>query len=702
MLRKIILAILTIALYFSPFRVYAEQNFDISEHEDLFSMPFEKLMQLEIESSDKQSTPVEDIPASVTIITRSQIEKSGYQTFGEIIRNIPGLYLLDNTESLFIGIRGTAGGGVQMLINGIPWHPSLQKGLQSTDISQFNISVESIDRIEVIRGPMSVIYGNNAFLGMINLITNDIDRQKTQFSVAYGTRNSARVSARYGKHFRDGYLLLNTGGLKSDGLDGAYKDMLSTEQLAELHPDAKTCMDGDFDHLHGNIDLYTQYKKFNTYFRYSDMDYGFYPTSAGFGGDNRIKLKTWQVSLAYETTYHNHTRLKSTLITSNELYRIPQFSFLTPQTTGNQEQNSRRIEFEVNVSHDLDKIQIINGYRYRLIDDLYNHVNITLAPGEKPILGSFRDINDIPTHEIFSQLSYKFIPTWDLVLGLRYLRLPNQYEAHELDTFTNETTTRVTRIPEQDQFTGRIALLKNLSSHNILKLMAGTAAQDRDQIEISEPEYITTYEINFLTTFSDFKSNISIFQNDIKHIVQRSAVFDVDKNTYMNRIDNTGQWETRGIELSAQARLLNNWHFNGSLTVQETRDHLNHISVGYSPNLLVKFKVYYENGPFNLALLSRYVDKMSAGYHLLDHDNDPSTPPEIERIGDSVQGYYIMDANVRYNMTNGLYMSINVSNLLGQEIRYPANELTEMQKGLIGQGRIMMASVGYNFGGNEK
>ncbi|MGE5153707.1 MAG: TonB-dependent receptor plug domain-containing protein, partial [Bdellovibrio bacteriovorus] len=125
---------------------------------DLLELPFEDLLQVEIRSAGKREEQIRDIPASVTILNREDIERYGWITFEELLRNVPGFYLLDNTEDRFIGTRGAVGGGVQFLVNGIPQHPSLQKTQTATEIARLDIPIEAIDRVEIIRGPMSVIY----------------------------------------------------------------------------------------------------------------------------------------------------------------------------------------------------------------------------------------------------------------------------------------------------------------------------------------------------------------------------------------------------------------------------------------------------------------------------------------------------------------------------------------------------------------
>ena len=174
------------------------------EVEQLFDLPMEDLLAMEIRSAGKRDEAIRDIPASVTVLTREEIQRYGWVTFEQLLRNVPGFFILDTIDERLIGSRGTAGGGVQLLVNGVPQHQTRQKALTTPEIAQMNIPVESIDRVEVIRGPMSVIYGNNAFLGMINVVTNEIGRNGARFSASYGSRDSGRLFARLGTESDDG------------------------------------------------------------------------------------------------------------------------------------------------------------------------------------------------------------------------------------------------------------------------------------------------------------------------------------------------------------------------------------------------------------------------------------------------------------------------------------------------------------------
>jgi len=679
------------------FMSVSAQQIKASRFDELVKMSLEELMDVEITSAGKISQKVGDVPASTTIISRDEIARYGYKSLTDIIENIPGMYLLDNTESLFIGIRGTSGGGVQFLVNGIPQHPSLQKGLYSTDFAQFNISVESIDRIEMIRGPMSVIYGNNAFLGVINIITNEKNTTSSQAVISGGSRNSGSLFGRYGVHNYDSFLVINAGLCKTDGLNGSYADMLDADQLAELHPAAVKTMDKEADHKHRNLDISAKYKSLTANFRYSFVDYDFYPTSPGLGGNNNIKLTTLHGSLEYETDISQNTSVRATAVISTEKYYIPEQSLLIPTLEGSQIQTSRRSDVEIDVISKINEFEVVSGYRYRFIDNLFNDFIIKLSPDAVPLVDFEDTMADIHLHEVFSQASFQLTSCWTMTGGLRYLRLPQEYSRVSLVETTGIASTDVTAIKKRNQFTGRLALICGINDNHQLKFLAGTAAQDRDEFVFSEPEKITTYEINYNMTFSDFYVSASLFYNSINNILQRSITFDANLNMKYEEIDNSGDWESYGLEIITKLRVNKNLQVSGSMTVQESRDQIYNVKIGYAPGILAKFKTDYKKGPIGIGLYGYYVGSMKAGYQLIEPDNKQQLLGVPNRIGDDAKGYLILSANLRYEHKSGIFVSLHGKNLLNSEFRYPANELAIMKRGLIGMGRVISAAIGYKF-----
>lgn len=116
-------------------------------------------------------TPLADIPASVTVITRQQIEEHGYNTLAEALQTVPGVRVAQSggpggNASVFI--RGTNSNQALVLRDGMPINDASDAG------GAFNFGVDTladVERIEVVRGPMASLYGSGAIGGVINLIT---------------------------------------------------------------------------------------------------------------------------------------------------------------------------------------------------------------------------------------------------------------------------------------------------------------------------------------------------------------------------------------------------------------------------------------------------------------------------------------------------------------------------------------------------
>lgn len=116
---------------------------------------------------------VTEAPAAVTIITSAEIKKYGYKTLSDVLRSVRSLYVTDNRTYQFLGVRGVNRGDYNsrmlVLVDGHRINDGLSDGaLLGT---AFPLDVDLIDRVEVIRGPSAVLYGNNAFFGVINVVT---------------------------------------------------------------------------------------------------------------------------------------------------------------------------------------------------------------------------------------------------------------------------------------------------------------------------------------------------------------------------------------------------------------------------------------------------------------------------------------------------------------------------------------------------
>ena len=223
-LLQIAFLLLLVLIPFSPCR--AESASEGSESKpDLMEMSVEQLMSVEVATvygASKYEQKVTEAPASVSIVTADEIRKYGYRTIADALRSVRGLYVTYDRNYNFIGVRGFNRPGdynsrVLLLVDG---HRINDNIFDTAPIgTEFPVDIDLIDRIEVIRGPSSSLYGTNAFFGVINVITRQpADLQGTELAGAAGSFGTYDGRVSYGREYGNGIgLLLSGSAMHSDG-----------------------------------------------------------------------------------------------------------------------------------------------------------------------------------------------------------------------------------------------------------------------------------------------------------------------------------------------------------------------------------------------------------------------------------------------------------------------------------------------------
>jgi len=650
---------------------------------DYLDYSLDELMGLEISSASKRPETVADIPASVTIITRDDLQRMGYATLDEVLRNVPGLYLLDNYEDQLIGVRGGIGGGIQFLVNGVTRHPTRIKGLTVPDRARLNIPVQSIDRIEVVRGPMSVIYGDNAFFGSINIITNKVEATPNLASVSYGNNGARQAFGRLRKEFDDGFVVFNGGYDRNDGVDGRFADLMAPERVAALDPRMHQGLGGDLDRSNYNLDLSAAYRDFSLDLQYSRMNYGAYFLTPAFDDGNRLDLSSFHAALGYDSEIRDGLRLATRLVYSSEDYDAD-FDFVVPDSGAVQSQDSRRLDIEADLDWSPNEnLGVIAGYRHRRLSNIRNNVTADVIDFAADI-----DSQTVQQNDLFVQADYRPLENIKLVAGLRW----SHTGAYQV---TRVTPLPTHEFPARTRWTPRLGAIWSINPRNQLKLLYGEAQQVNAQVEVGEAETIATWELNYLSRFERGSVQLSLFENRTDHLLRKTQFLNPDTGRFEKRIDNSGRVRTRGAELIARWRPLRGLDWSASASWQDSTDRENSgIAPGFSPHWLLKSKLSYRYRDWIGGLSLNYVGTMKADWQWVDGEQ----PGISTRIGDDVDAYLLVDANLRYDFPGrGFYGNLHVGNLLDTDLRYPANELVDFRRGAPGPGRQWLLTLGWKF-----
>jgi iron complex outermembrane receptor protein len=214
--------------------------------DDFTQLDLEQLMVIKVPTvygASKHEEKITEAPSDVSIITQDDIQKFGYRTLADILRSVRGFYVTYDRGYSFIGVRGVNrpgdyGGRVLIAVDGHrlndPVYDSAFNG------NEFPLDVDLIDRVEVIRGPGSSLYGDNAFFTVINVVTRRGDGVEASGSAASYDTYTGRLT--YGKHFKNGLNLMVSGSL----LDSEGHDTLRYPEFASVNNGVARNLDGEW------------------------------------------------------------------------------------------------------------------------------------------------------------------------------------------------------------------------------------------------------------------------------------------------------------------------------------------------------------------------------------------------------------------------------------------------------------------------
>ncbi len=158
--------------------------------EYLIELSLVELMNMEVVVASKKAEKLSDAAGVISVITMDEIERFGGITLRDILERVPSLFGFQSSFSEAYGLssRGDlskiTSGHLLLLINGRPTREVLEGGVSSEMYAAFPVNI--IDRIEVVRGPGSVLYGSNAFNGVINVITKQEEATNASVSALTG------------------------------------------------------------------------------------------------------------------------------------------------------------------------------------------------------------------------------------------------------------------------------------------------------------------------------------------------------------------------------------------------------------------------------------------------------------------------------------------------------------------------------------
>ncbi len=481
----------------------AKADNNTTELSALKSMSLEDLGEVQVNtvvaaSGFEQKTT--EAPSSISIVTAEEIKRYGYRTLADILASLQGFDVSYDRNYAYLGPRGVNLGDynnrILLLVDGHRVNNNINDGAAiGTD---FILDIDLIDHVEVIRGPGSVLYGNNAFFGVINVVTRKVDG--VEASGEYGSFDTYKARLSFGKTYTNGVAFLLSGTYyQSDGPDQLYYKEFNTP--TQNNGIAQNMNGDSYESVFGSIS-YADLILEGAYINREHTD----PTAPVPLTFNNSKAQIVQ-ERSYLDLKFNH-ELAGDLDLSSHLYydqnQINSGNPLgTPTITQFQQQNTGGEWWgaELQVSKRLwEKHTISVGAEYR--DDFSQYDKVTVAGSTKPV----NNINSSQqSHGVYAQGDFELRSDLRLNAGVRY----DQYGDFDAT------------------FSPRVGLIYNPFQQSTFKALYGTAFRDPDFLELEvnqdhniQPEQIQSYELVYEQGIGQFlKSSVSGFYNQMNNLI---------------------------------------------------------------------------------------------------------------------------------------------------------------------------------------
>lgn len=652
---------------------FAQEASDSISTERLMEMSFEELLNLDltISISSSEGDVIFKTPSTISVIDKHTIAQYNFKTISEALMTVSGFtvsrtYLKRNIPTSRGILQDHYANKVLILINGVPsWNTVTGEG------SLDRIDINDVERIEILKGPASVLYGTNAYSGAINLVLRNSEQNDAHFIGEVGTGESFRVG---------GNVIINDGKMKLFAAANSSNETGARQEFTD-----ENNVDGFINeyvetaNFTANMQIASHTLFFNT-FSSSESYLGVAPSfDAGAGNEHLMRGILFNYEFNREIGEKFNVKIGSN------------FDYSTRDLSRNQSDDIRssikgyRTNAYVNGNYDIfDKLNFEMGgsYEFRNCIEYKNYNTITDSLSTKiwnetdTILPGTNGMSNLYSGEgsVYAQIKGQ-IGKFTALGGVRY---------------TNNRSFG-------QNISHRATLVYGLSDKTSMKFIYGESFRLPSFFETNffystvlgneelEPEESKSFELSYLTSFNKIFIQLlgyySIYENKIYRHLQNVEIN--DSVISINKYENGNTFNAKGIEL--EIKYVNPTYISGFLNYAfiygskgDEADSSDHYNFKYIPKHTVSAGFSKSVKAFSVSFLANYSSACKGPF-------------------EDIPSWITFDSNISYRKEFEKLVMINtisVKNISNEEILIPEyarrNVLNEMS---LGYGRYIGYSI---------
>lgn len=553
----------------------------------LLSLSLEDLMATKVTISTNTRQAASKAPSVVTVITAEDIRATGATNLTEILQSVPGLYVRTNLFGFrpLVTFRGANAPHTLVMVNGAP----VKDLAWSTGIFWKGLPTGMIERVEIIRGPGSALFGSDASSGTINVITKTAGRiEQSEMGVRIGSFSSQTVWGQHGSHWNGFDIGLTAELSRTDGhnpaiaADGQTSQDRTAGTLLSAAP-------GNAGYGWNGIDIRFSAARDNwrlmaDYSRHGDLETGL--TGGGVldpvtrAKDSRLGLQLLysNADFARDWGVNAELRYRHLDYSSGNGFqeRPPGFTCTAASNCGGaavgtypeglinrQRSAERQWNFEGSGTYSGFKdhtLSVGGGYSWQDLYSVEHQVNYGTGPNGAvlPVGGPLVNLAGSPyafapekvrkVGHLFVQDIWTFAKNWELTAGLRYDRYSD---------FGGAATPRLGTVWQTtDRLTTKLMYGEAFRAPSYLELYSLTAATVPNPG--LAPEKSRTWDLSFSFLASrDLSLGLNLYRFTQTNLITQDAAL---------KYQNSGKNIASGIELEAKWQATKTLRISGNLT----------------------------------------------------------------------------------------------------------------------------------------
>lgn len=663
--------------------VFAQKDVDIPE----FSL--DEI----VVSATRSEKKIIDTAASISVITEKDLEDLHIHNLDEAFVRVPGVYVgrlsgIGSTTSQTVMRGVNAANSVAVLVNGVQVNDSY-----NGSVTWSAIPVDMVKRIEVLRGPASVLYGGNAMAGVINIITKDIARTTGSVRVSYGSNRTQHHSLYVAGKVNDrldmrvNYEKKKTGGYITDPVLSSTKvagTEITTTNTGKtrwiIGNKGKRQWDED------NIGVGLRYRfdadKSLTFDFFKNMyEYSYSRPTSYIGADIISKAGTYfstpgeKASNKYEFVYEDIKNGWNIVASYTDQYK--QHDTSVSKATDSVKPNTR-MTFDLQKTQKLtEKDNAVFGLNYRkdkMDVTVFKLADKFNSDSKNGIDSTANGMNK--SWAAFFMNEHKFNGKWAVTSGLRYDRwttkgsilLPKktQYIHYKESSYGHWSPSLSVMYKPDDSSSLYLSWGKAFEAPSLYRMYSSSFSSGVYNIANPnlEPQKSETYEIGYKKEFSNKTAiAVSVYQTKYQGLLYKNSIGIVD-GMPATCYENAGAAKVKGFEIALSHKLDKHWAGFINYTYQNplikkalTAAEENKL-VTAIPKKVLRAGITYNNGKWSGMLTGEYVSKRFSS---------TSNADIVNGVYGSYDPFFTVNLNVGYALNDHCTLTAAVNNLLNRD-----------------------------------